>query len=225
MLRYIKWGFRIILFLLVVGFLHYTLPQNDIVRIVGVRQEPMSLGWENRVFFSRSDVGMAESDMRTVKLIDAISANGAPSVYRNEDTGWGWPPYFKLDSQNLQALAQDLNSNEAAPKWVAITHYGWRMELITIFPNAVAIRPVEGPNAQIIPYLNIAILTVLAFGIFMLRRMWMQFRERMIEPAMAEVGETWDAVDAKADAARGRAAGFFGRIGAWIGTWRRKPRV
>ena len=51
----IKWGVRIVLALTVLGFLHYTMPQRDIVRIVGVRQEPMSLGWENRMFFARSD--------------------------------------------------------------------------------------------------------------------------------------------------------------------------
>ncbi len=96
---------------------------------------------------------------------------------------------------------------------------------MSIYPNAVNVHEVAGPDVRIIPWVNILVLSFLAMMLFMLRRMWMQFRERMIEPAMAEVGETWDAVDAKADAARGRAAGFFGRIGAWIATWRGKPRA
>jgi len=218
----IKWGIRIVLALVVLAFFHYTLPQRDIVRIVGVRQEPMSLGWENRIFYSRSDAGMVESDTRTIKLIDTKAADGATRVYRNEDTGWGWPPYFKLDSQNVQAIAQDQTSTEAAPKWVAITHYGWRSELITIFPNAVSIIPVDDENVRLIPWVNIILLTFLAFGVFMIRKMWLQFRERMVDPALADVGETFDAVGARAEAAKKEARGFFGRIGAWINTWRAK---
>ena len=33
MMTYLKWTFRAVLLLFVVGFLHYTLPQHDIVRI------------------------------------------------------------------------------------------------------------------------------------------------------------------------------------------------
>ena len=40
---------------------------------------------------------------------------------------------------------------------------------------------------------------------------------------VAEVGETWDGVEAQAGAAKARANGFFGRIGAWFATWRKKP--
>ena len=218
----IKWGIRIVLALTVLGFFHYTLPQRDIVRIVGVRQEPMSLGWENRLFYARADAGMVESDTRTIKLIDAFTADGGTRVYRNEDTGWGWPPYFKLDSQNVQAIAQDQTSTEAAPKWVAITHYGWRSELITIFPNAVSITPVDGPDVTLIPWVNIIILTVLAIALVMLRKMWLQFRERMVDPALANVSEGLDAAGARVDAARKGARGFFGRIGAWLNTWRAK---
>ncbi|OYX19790.1 MAG: hypothetical protein B7Z04_08145 [Rhodobacterales bacterium 32-66-9] len=218
----IKWGLRILALVIVGLFLHYTLPQRDVVRIVGVRQEPMALGWENRLFYARSDAGMAVSDSRTIKLIDAIAPDGAVRVYRNEDTGWGWPPYFKLDSQNVQALAQEYTSTAAAPVWVALTHYGWRSELITIFPNAVSITPVAGPDVRLIPWLNIVILGFLAFVLFMIRKMWLQFRERMVDPALVEVGETFEAAGARVETVRKEARGFFGRIGAWINTWRAK---
>lgn len=144
-------------------------------------------------------------------------------VYRNEDTGWIWPPYFKFDSASLDSEAEDLKSTEAAPKWVSVTHYGWRLAWLSIYPNAVSVKEVAGPDVRIIPYVNIIVLLALAFGVFMLRRMWLQFWERMVEPAVAEVGETWDGVEAQAGAARARAGGFFGRIGAWFGTWRKKP--
>ncbi len=47
-------------------------------------------------------------------------------VYRNEDTGWGWPSYFKFDTANLQTEADDLSSTAARsqmggddPLWLA----------------------------------------------------------------------------------------------------------
>ncbi|HEX9856877.1 MAG TPA: DUF1523 family protein, partial [Paracoccaceae bacterium] len=49
MWRYVKWGFRITLLLLVVGFLHYTLPQRDIVRITGTYNRLTTVG-ENWMF-------------------------------------------------------------------------------------------------------------------------------------------------------------------------------
>jgi hypothetical protein len=197
MLTYLKWGFRIFLILLVGGFLHYTLPQHDIVRITNAYNRLTTVG-ANWLFY-------------------------ASPVYRNEDTGWVWPPYFKYDSSNLQAEAQNAKSTAAAPQWVSVTHYGWRLPILSIYPNAVNITLVDGPDDTSFPWVNVIVLTTLLFLALMLRRMWMQFRERTIDPALAEAGEAWDAVDAKADAARAKASGFFGRIGAWLNTWRAKP--
>ena len=224
MWRYIKWGFRITLFLLVAGFLHYTLPQHDIVRITNSYNRLTTVG-ENWLFYASPDTGTAESTTtRDIRFIEAIFPDKSVMVYRNEDTGWIWPPYFKYDSSNLQAEASNAKSSEAAPQWVSVTHYGWRFPFISIYPNAVAIKPVAGPDVSITPWVNIVVLTLLALGLFMLRRMWMQFRERAIDPVVASAGEAWDDVDATADAARDRARGVFGRFTAWLGTWGGKGR-
>jgi hypothetical protein len=45
----------------------------------------------------------------------------------------------------------------------------------------------------------------------------------MVDPALQDVEQAWDAVDARADAAAGKARGVFGRAMAWLGTWRAKP--
>ncbi|MFN4155699.1 MAG: DUF1523 family protein [Paracoccaceae bacterium] len=222
-MRYVKWGFWLMLATLVFGFLHYTLPQTDIVRIVGTENRRVDIG-ENSIFWSRAEVGMSESTSRDVFFINAVYPNGRTMEYRNEDTGWGWPPYFKINSFGLQTQAKESASSEAAPIWVALRHYGWRNQFFTIFPNAVGIKRVAGPDVTIVPWLNIVILTFLALVLFMIRRIWMQFRERTIDPALEDASETWDAVDARADAARDRAKGFFGGISAWLATWRSKPR-
>ena len=217
MWKYVKWTFRILVVLIVAGFLHYTLPHHDIVRITNTYNRMTTVGSENSWAYASPDTGTAESAVtRDIRFIEAAYDDGSVIVYRNEDTGWVWPPYFKYDSSNLQAEAGNLKSTEAAPKWVSVTHYGWRFPFLSIYPNAVSMKEVAGPDVRIIPYVNIVVLLALAYGLFMLRRMWLQFWERMVEPAVAEVEETWDGVEAQAGAAKARAGGFFGRIGAWF---------
>ncbi|MFN3575559.1 MAG: DUF1523 family protein [Tabrizicola sp.] len=221
----IKWGIRILLVLIVGLFLHYTLPQRDVVQIINTYNKNTPIG-ANWMFYSIEDTGTGvetTATIRDIRFIDAVFPDGVSvMVYRNEDTGWFWPPYFKWDSSTLQAEAQNLKSDKANPRWVAITHYGWRLPIFSIFPNAVDITPVEGPDVTLIPWVNIIILGFLVFILFMIRKMWLQFRERMVDPALADVGETFDAAGAKVEAARKEARGFFGRIGAWMNTWKAK---
>lgn len=213
-MRYVKWTILTLLALFVIAFFHYTLPQHDVVRIVGTNTQRMDLG-ENAWFFAAPDAGTnaQTGGSRDVKFIQTIRAsNGRPMVYRNEDTGWGWPPYFKVNSFDIQAMATDLTSTEAAPKWVVVTHYGWRNQFFTIFPNAVGLRPVASPDVTIIPWVNIIIFTVLAGILFFFRRMWLQFRERTIDPALENMGERFDDLDARADTARANARTRWGRF-------------
>jgi Protein of unknown function (DUF1523) len=218
----IKWGLRILALVIVGLFLHYTLPQRDIVQVINTYNRVTQIGG-NWMFYSIEDTGTGAettTSSRDIRYIDGVYADGSTITYRNEDTGWFWPPYFKWDSSTLQAEAT--NASRDNKEWVAVTHYGWRLPIFSIFPNAVSIAPVEGPDVRLIPWINIIILSFLAFAAFMFRKMWLQFRERMVDPALADVGETFDAAGARVDAARKEARGFFGRIGAWLATWRAK---
>lgn len=213
MLRNVKWTVRIVLFLVVAGFLHYTLPQHDIVRVTNTYNRMTSVSGSSSWAYASPDAGTTNAaGARDIRFIEAVFANDKVMVYRNEDTGWIWPPYFKYDSSNLQAKASDLQSTKSAPVWVSITHYGWRLPILSIYPNAVAVREVAGPDVRIIPYVNIIILILAALGAFMIRRMWLQFVERTVEPVIAEAQETWDGVSAKADQAGKGAKGFFSRL-------------
>lgn len=221
-MRYVKWAFWATLALIIGLFLHYTLPQHDVVRVVGTYQERQDLNDWTRIFWSSPDDQSETLSNRDVQFIQAIHSNGRPIVYRNEDTGWSWPPYFKFDTASLQTEAEDLKSTSETPKWAVVTHYGWRNELLSTFPNAVSIRPAAGPDIRIIPWFNIFFLVVVLVLLFVLRKMWMQFRERMVDPALEDVGESFDAAGARVDAVRKEARGFVGRIGAWLNTWRAK---
>ncbi len=216
-MRHAKWVFRGGVAIVVFAFLHYSLPQNDIVRITDTYEKRIDFG-ENSWFWAAPDSGNDPTvTNRDVFFIQTIRPNGKPMVYRNEDTGWGWPPYFKFDTANLQTEAADLVSSRENPQWVRITHYGWRNEFFSIYPNAISVRPVEGPDVRIIPWVNIVILALLALALFTIRRMWLQFRERVLDPMLQDIDEAGDAVAA-------RARGLRGRLRAWLERWKSGSR-
>ncbi|MEC3861326.1 DUF1523 family protein [Mesobacterium sp. TK19101] len=213
-MTYVKWTLIILFWALVGAFFHYTLPQHDVARIVGTENRRIDFG-ENSIFWATPDVGTAASTNRDVFFIQTVRNNGKTMVYRNEDTGWGWPPYFKFDTSNLQAEAASLISQSENPKWVMITHYGWRNEFLTIFPNAVALKQVDGPDATVIPWLNILILGTFFALVWAIWVRWRRFRAKRIDPVLEEVGESFEAAGDSLAEKRGR-------ISRWLGTWKKK---
>ena len=211
-MRYVKWGLIALVVAIVGGFLHYTLPQHDIVRVVNTYQERQDLNDWTRIFWSSPDDQATGLINRDVQFIQTIGTDGKPMVYRNEDTGWRWPPYFKFDTASLQTEADDLRSTAEAPKWAIVTHYGWRNEMLSTFPNAMSIRPVAGPDVRIIPWFNIIFFVVAGLLILFLRRIWLQFRERTLDPMLDDMGVAWSGVEDRADAAAGRARGWWARL-------------
>lgn len=205
MLTWIKWGVWVTLATVLAAFLHYTLPQRDIVYITNTSNRLISFG-ANSIFWASPDVGMNEVSgaiQRDVLFIDSVRPNGRVSVYRNEDTGWIWPPYFKFNSSNVQAEARNLISTSENPKWVAVRHYGWRVPWLSIFPNVVSVSPVEGPDVRLIPWFNIAFLTFLFALFWGVRVRWIRFRNRRVRP-------TVDAIEAAVDQHTAGARRWFG---------------
>lgn len=205
MLFYVKWVFILIFWALVVAFFHYTLPQNDIVRVTDTYEQRIEPG-NNRLFWAEAQLQNAQGTVgRDVFFIQAQRPGKGVMVYRNEDTGWGWPPYFKFDTANLQAEANDLRSTSENPQFALIRHYGWRQELFSIYPNAVSIRPIAGPDVgKPIPWLNILILgTVFALWYGLWRR-WRRFRAARIDPKLEEMQDSWEATEDRFAEKRGR---------------------
>jgi len=215
---YVKWVLIVAFWGAFAAMLHYTLPQRDIVRVTGTEVVRTDLSGFNSRFYAQQDSGNATSTSRDIRFINAVRANGDSAVYRNEDTGFGWPPYFKLDSANMQAEADGVLSTAADPQWVALRHYGWRNFVWSTYPNAVAIKPVAGPDVRLIPWFNIIFLTFLAALFWGVYVRWRRFRQSRIDPALGRIEDRWDAAGEGLDARRGR----FRR---WLDTFKGKPRV
>lgn len=160
------------------AFLHYTVPQRDIVRIVETEVIRTDLSGWNRWFYSHADMGAASIESRDVRFINAVRPNGDSSVYRNEDRLL----FLKFDSQNLATEAQDLVSTSDDPKWLIIWHNGWRSPLLSIYPNALRVVPVDGPDQVMWPWPALVALVLIGLIVLGVWRLWERFEDRVIEP-------------------------------------------
>lgn len=140
--------------LLSLGAVHFAVPQTDVVRVVGVETKRVDVAGE-------PGTGNGAST-RDVYFIQTESLEGAkPRVYRNEDN---WM-LFKFDSADVQAQAASLAAGKTT---VAVRHYGWRIRLFSVFPNALDVREtdrIDGP----VPIAFLSMLALVWGGIFWLR--------------------------------------------------------
>jgi hypothetical protein len=225
-IRFLKWPILIIGALIVVAFFHYYLPSKDVVRIVGVDVKRMDVTSRELV---KEGEGTGSQRTRDVRFINGIWQSGKPRVYRNEDTGWGFPWYFKFDSGNLQAEAQDAAiSQSSAQRWFIVTHYGWRIEILSMFPNAISIRPAPGPDYSPVPWFNIVFLIFMALLFATIWWFVVKLRRRHVDPMLDDIQENFvEAMTSAADATeevRSGLKGLYDRWRRWLDTWRPKDK-
>lgn len=84
-------------------------------------------------------------------------------VYRNEDTRWGFPFYFKFDSADLQAKAAGFATEK---KLVQIKYYGWRIVMFDEFRNAISVKAVEPGTTASLPIASYVMYFLLLLSLF-----------------------------------------------------------
>jgi hypothetical protein len=131
--------------------LHYAVPRVSVVQIVGVEVKRVD----------------GETGSRDVYMIQSQDPDtGRVRVFRNEDALL----YLKMNSADLQARVTAFSRGEP-PRHVAVRHYGWRIPIFSVFPNAISAWVVE-PGYRHVPVFNvILLLTLLGVpGLFFWRR-------------------------------------------------------
>jgi hypothetical protein len=166
-IKKIKMGFGLLIVAFIALFLFYNLPRTAVVQISGTDIKRVDRG-SGEVVKKVSPEGQSTIETYDVRFINALSRSGKTMVFRNEDTGWGWPPYFKFNSADLTAQAQAYASAADKP-WVLVTYYGWRIHILSMFPNAVSLQTVD-KNYSHFPLFNVIVVSLLAIAIFIVVR-------------------------------------------------------
>jgi hypothetical protein len=226
MLRVIKWLVVIWLIATAYSWLNFYLPHHDVVRIVGTDTKRLD---SSGVFDSEAP-NLQAKNSRDVRFINTVypGDNDVVRVFRNEDTDWSFPWYYKFDSGNLQAEAQALTSSKDNPQWVVIRSYGWRIPYLTMFPNALSMRRASGPDETIIPWFNIIFLSGCALILVWIYLLLRRFKRRRIDPLFAQVGqhadEAMEAIDRQTTAVTTSASDMRSGFSRWLDTWKKKKR-
>ena len=164
----LKIGFGALLFAILFLFFHYNLPRTSVVQISGTDTKRVDKVVEGEeVEGSKGKKVDAGTQTADVRFINSVSRKGKPMVFRNEDTGWGWPPYFKFDSADVTAEAQAFAADQRKP-WVLVKYYGWRIKMFSMFPNVLDLKKVEKDYTHI-PVFNIIFFILLVSLILIVR--------------------------------------------------------
>jgi len=160
--RYFGIGIGVLLALLVILFLAYYLPASTKVHVTGTEVKRMDVQDETGSTRTRDVRFIFTRDIESEKTM----------VFRNEDTGWGWPPYFKFNSGDVMGEAvgfADTDENEV----VLVTYYGFRLTLLDMYPNVLSLERVSRDYTHV-PVFNIVFIIVLVsfvgFAFFRVRR-------------------------------------------------------
>ena len=197
-MRYVKLAIIVIVGVPLALGLHWALPSRDIVQIVGVEVKRMERGG---LLATETETGTRLS--RDVRIVQALWPGGDSRVYRNEDTDFGFPFYFKFDSGDVQADATGSISTRDDPRWVVVRHYGWRLDFLSMYPNVLSIRDAKGLDEPLWPWFNIIFLGGLAVGLVTLWRLAQMMWRTHVDPVVAEI--------------EAETAGAWGRFRRWLG--------
>lgn len=113
-------------------WLDFYLPTKHIVTITGTEVKRADA---NGLVSNKNP---ADGPTHDIYFIYTKKDNGDVFVYRNEDTRWSWPFYFKFDSADEQGRAHSIETEEGTK--ALISSYGWRFNVIDMFPNVLSVH-------------------------------------------------------------------------------------
>ncbi|MGL2754435.1 hypothetical protein BB426_00615 [Helicobacter pylori] len=159
----IKFVRNVVLFILTAIFLvlmllvSYCMPHYSAAVISGVEVKRMN---ENENTPNNKEVKTLARDVYFVQTYDPKDQKSV-TVYRNEDTRFGFPFYFKFNSADISALAQSLVNQQ-----VEVQYYGWRINLFNMFPNVIFLKPLKENAEMSKPVFSWILYALLLVGFF-----------------------------------------------------------
>ncbi len=88
-------------------------------------------------------------------------------------------------------------------------HYGWRIPVVSMYPNALSIRPASGPDESPLPWFNIVFVTLLVLTVLIVRRVLIILFRRHVDPVIEEI-------DREIDERAGAVGRRYRRARRWI---------
>ena len=174
MRKFFKYFLFIVVFLFhgfMFSVVNYVFPHYDVTHVTGV--EVKRVDKDGPITKSNP----ADGPTRDVYYINTQNDDGKIMVYRNEDTRWGFPFYFKFGSANLQAEAQALGNDN---KLVQIKYYGWRITMMDEYRNATSIKEITADDTlshPIVSWIFYAFLLATLFLSIQFVRGWFDSEE------------------------------------------------
>lgn len=159
MLKYFLILVSLSFFIVLGGAVNYAFPSYEETTVTGMEVRRMD---KDGVI---SKANPADGEVRDVYFLFTENTETKKiMVYRNEDTGWGLPFYFKFGSADIQAKAQAYANEKQR---VQIKYYGWRINWLNEFRNIVSIKPLTEGETVARPIVSYILYAVLAFLFFL----------------------------------------------------------
>ncbi|MES2919844.1 MAG: DUF1523 family protein [Pseudomonadota bacterium] len=144
--------------LLLAGLLAYVLPRHHVVYIDGIEVRR-----DDGTLVTNPGVAPQYEPGIDMYYVYAVTPDrNEVLVFRNEDTGFGFPWYLKMDAAEVQGRAQLLTRKD--DQLALVTYYGWRIPVLKLFPNAVDVEAWDRAEEPW-PVFNITFLTLLAIAV------------------------------------------------------------
>lgn len=147
------------LHIVLIGAVNYAMPSYESTIITGMEVRRM----DKDGLISKSN--QPDGTVRDVYFLFAEQPESKKiMVYRNEDTGWGLPLYFKFNSADLQAKAQAYANDK---KLVEVKYYGWRINWLNEFRNIVSIKQLNEGETHSNPWFSYILYAFFAITFFL----------------------------------------------------------
>jgi hypothetical protein len=98
------------------------------------------------------------SILHDVRYLQGRTLNGESIVFRNEDTRWGFPFYFKFNAADLSSEVANIVRNEPEAV-VLVSYYGGRSQMLDLYPNTISFKKVPKDYTHV-PIFNIVFVVL-----------------------------------------------------------------